>query len=133
MTVAKGKITTKKSGNGGYKSVWIYIPSKVYKNSLFPFQDNEEVIIEIEDESLKISKNDDRSKILREFGIENATLPRLLEIKAAENKDQPFLYFKDKVFSYQELNRISNRFAHGIIEIMNESGLIKPKISLLKA
>ena len=131
MKVAKGKITTKKSGNGGYKSGWIYIPSKVYKDKLFPFQEDEEVIIEIEDESLVISKNDDRSKVLREFGIENATLPKLLEIKAAENSDQTFLYFKDKVYSYHDTNRISNRFAHGIIEIINDSGLIKPKISLL--
>ena len=51
MKVAKGKITTKKSGNGGYKSAWIYIPSKVYKDELFPVQDNEEVIIEIVDGS----------------------------------------------------------------------------------
>jgi crotonobetaine/carnitine-CoA ligase len=131
LKVAKGKITTKKSGNGGYKSVWVYIPSKVSKDNLFPFQDDEEVIIEIEDESLVISKNDDRSKNLREFGVENATLPKLLEIKAAENKDQPFLYFKDRVYSYHDINRISNRFAHGIIEIINETGLIKPKISLL--
>jgi len=131
MKVAKGKITTKKSGNGGYKSGWIYIPSKVYKDNLFPFQENEEVIIEIEDESLVISKNDDRSKVLREFGAENATLPNLLEIKAAENMNQPFLYFKDKIYSYHEINIISNRFANGIIDLINDSGLIKPKISLL--
>ena len=46
MKEAKGKITTKKSGNGGYISAWIYIPSKVYKDKLFPFQDDEEIIIE---------------------------------------------------------------------------------------
>lgn len=131
MKVAKGKITTKKSGNRGYKSGWIYIPSKVYKDNLFPFQDDEEVIIEIEDQSLVISKNDDRSKILREFGAENATLPRLLEIKAAENKNQPYLYFEDKIFSFNEINRNSNRYAHGLIEIINELGLVKPKIALM--
>jgi len=54
-----GKITTRKSGNGGYKSAWIYIPSKVYKDELFPFQDSEEVIIEIEEGTLIISKNDE--------------------------------------------------------------------------
>jgi crotonobetaine/carnitine-CoA ligase len=132
LKIARGKITTKKSGNRGYKSAWVYIPSKVYKDNLFPFQDDEEVIIEIEDDSLVISRNDDRSKVLREFGIENATLPRLLEIKAAENKDKPFLYFKDQIFSYQEINSNSNRYAHGIIELINELGLVKPKISLLR-
>ena len=70
MIVAKGKITTKKSGNGGYKSAWIYIPSKVYKDELFPFRDNEEVIIEIDEGNLLISKDDGRSKVLRDFGIE---------------------------------------------------------------
>ncbi len=131
MKEAKGKITTKKSGNGGYKSAWIYIPSKVYRDILFPFQDDEEVMIEIEDESLVITKNDDRSKILREFGPDNATLPKLLEIKAVENKHRPFLYFKDEIYSYQEINRNSNRIAHGILELMNELDLKKPKISIL--
>ena len=131
MTTARGKITTKKSGNGGYKSAWIYIPSKVYKDKLFPFQDNEEVIIEIEEDSLVISKNDDLSKILREFGSNNATLPKLLEIKAVENNYQPFLYFKDEIYSYREINRNSNRIAHGILDLMNELDLKKPKISLL--
>jgi crotonobetaine/carnitine-CoA ligase len=128
---AKGKITTKKSGKGGYKSAWIYIPSKIYKDDLFPFRDNEEVIIEIEDDSLVISKNDDRSKILREFGMENATLPKLLEIKDVENKHQPFLYFKDDIYSYQEINRTSNKFAHGILKLIDDLELKKPKISLL--
>ncbi|MFW9825072.1 MAG: AMP-binding protein [Candidatus Thorarchaeota archaeon] len=131
MKIAKGKITTKKSGNGGYKSAWIYIPSKVYKNDLFPFKDNEEIIIEIGDDSLIISRNDDRSKVLREFGEENANLPKVLEIKAEENKNKPFLYYKDQVFSYQEINNASNKIAHGILQIIKENGLIKPKISLL--
>ncbi|MFW9897603.1 MAG: hypothetical protein ACFFD7_17490, partial [Candidatus Thorarchaeota archaeon] len=95
MKIAKGKITTKKSGNGGYKSAWIYIPSKIYKDNMFPFKDDEELIIEIDDESLVISRNDDRSNVLRRFGVENANLPKLLEIKANENKNKPYLYFKD--------------------------------------
>ena len=131
MTTARGKITTKKSGNGGYKSAWIYIPSKIYKDKLFPFQDNEEIVIEIEDGSLVISKNDDLSKILREFGSDNATLPKLLEIKAVENKYQPFLYFKDEIYSYQEINNNSNRLAHGILTLTEKLDLNKPKISLL--
>ncbi|MFX1326209.1 MAG: AMP-binding protein, partial [Promethearchaeota archaeon] len=131
MQVAKGRITTKKSGNGGYKSAWIYIPSKVYKNEDFPFSDNEEVIIEIEEDSLKITKNDERSRIVRNFGMENATLPRLLEIKAKGNRDQPFLFFKDTCYSYQETNEISNRYSHGIIKILSELDLKSPKIALL--
>jgi len=65
MTIAKSKITTRKSGNGGYKSVWIYIPSKISKDNSFPFQENEVVLIKIEDGSLIISKNDELSKIVR--------------------------------------------------------------------
>ncbi len=131
MTIAKGKITTKKSGNGGYKSMWIYIPSKIYKNDSFPFKENEEVLIEIEDNSIIISKNDEKSKILKDFGIENATLPKLLEIKASVNKDRPFLYFKDQVFSFLDMNRRSNQIAHGIINIINEFELKNPKIAVL--
>ena len=124
MKTAKGRITTKKSGNRGYKSAWIYIPSKVYKDGLFPFQDNEEVIIEIEDDSLVISKNNERIKILRDYGIENATIPRLLEIKASKNKNKPYLYFNDEVYSYYQINIASNRlFVHGVGESMPLAGV----------
>jgi len=131
MTIAKGKITTKKSGNGGYKSVWIYIPSKIYKNDSFPFLEDEEVLIEIEDGVIIISKNDERSKILKSFGAENATLPKLLEIKASVNKDRPFLYFKDQILSFQDMNQKSNQVAHGIMDVVNELELKKPKIAIL--
>jgi len=128
---AKSKISIKKSGNGGYKSAWIYIPSKIYKKEDFPFRDNEEVVIEIEEGSLIISKNDERSKIIRNLGRENATLPRLLEIKAKTNKNQPFLYFKDECYSYQEINNNSNKIANGILELTKNLDLKAPKISLL--
>jgi crotonobetaine/carnitine-CoA ligase len=131
MKMAKGKITTKKSGNGGYKSAWIYIPSKIYKNDDFPFADNEEIIIEIEEGSLKITKNDERSRLIRNFGMENATLPKLLEIKAKENRDQPFFYFKDETYSYQEVNEISNKHSHGILKVVDDLSLKSPKIALL--
>lgn len=131
MKIAQGKITTKKSGNGGYKSAWLYIPSKIYKNDNFPFLDNEEVIIEIEEGSLVISKNDERSRIIRNFGIEDATLPRLLEIKAKTNYDQPYLYFKDECYSFQETNNNSNKLANGILELTDQLDLKAPKISLL--
>ena len=32
MRRAKGKITRKKSGGGGYESIWIYVPSKIAKD-----------------------------------------------------------------------------------------------------
>ncbi|MHA1913620.1 MAG: AMP-binding protein [Promethearchaeota archaeon] len=129
--MGKGKLTTKKSGNGGYKSVWVYIPSKICKDDTFPFQDNEDVLIEIEEDTLVISKSDERSTIIRNFGIDNATLPKLLEIKATEKKDLPFLYFKDQVFSYQAINENANQIAHGIRKILGELQLQKPKISLI--
>ena len=131
MNEARGKITTKKSGNGGYKSAWIYIPSKIYRNDNFPFLDNEEIIIEIEDGTLKISKNDERSRIIRNFGIENATLPKLLEIKAKTNKNQPYLYFKEECFSYQEINQNANQIAHGLLELIVKLDSKAPKISVL--
>ena len=131
MIEARGKITTKKSGNGGYKSAWIYIPSKIYRNDNFPFLDNEEVVIKIEEGSLKITKNDERSRLIRNFGIENATLPKLLEIKAKTNKNQPYLYFKDECYSYQEINYKTNQVAHGLLELIAELNLKAPKISVL--
>jgi crotonobetaine/carnitine-CoA ligase len=131
MKIGKGKITTKKSGNGGYKSVWLYIPSGICKNESFPFGDNEEVLIEIEEDSLIISKSDDRSKIITNFGRENATLPKLLEIKAEKNGKKPFLYFKNKCYSYEDINQNANMVAHGILNVINELELKKPKISLL--
>ncbi len=131
MTIAKGKITIKKSGNGGYKSVWLYIPSKISKDNSFPFNENEEVLIEIEDGSLVISKNEELAKIVKNFGIDNATLPKLLEIKADKNGDKPFLYFKDQYFSYVEINRKSNQIAHGIMEFINKLDLKKPHISIM--
>jgi acyl-CoA synthetase (AMP-forming)/AMP-acid ligase II len=131
MNEARGKITTKKSGNGGYKSAWIYIPSKIYRNENFPFLDNEEIIIEIEDGSLKISKNDERSRIIRNFGLENASLPKLLDIKAKTNKNMPYLYFKEKIFTYLDMNRYSNMVANGILYLTKELDLKAPKISVL--
>ena len=111
--------------------MWIYIPSKIYKNSLFPFKEDEEVLIEIDEGSIIINKNDERFKVLKNFGLENANLPRLLEIKASVNKDRPFLYFRDQVFSFFDMNQISNQIAHGIINIVNELDLKKPKIGIL--
>ena len=45
----------------------ISIPSKISKNNSFLFQENEVVLIKIEDDSLIISKNDELSKIVKNF------------------------------------------------------------------
>ncbi|MFW9939713.1 MAG: AMP-binding protein [Candidatus Thorarchaeota archaeon] len=103
----------------------------MYKNENFPFQDNEEVIIDIDNGNLVISKNEGRSKILRDFGVENATLPNLINLKAERNKDLPFLYFKDKIYSYKDVNIISNKIANGILELIKNLGVESPKISIL--
>ena len=56
MKTGKGRISKKKSGNRGYDSYWIYIPSKISKDLDFPFKDKEEVIIELKGERLEIRK-----------------------------------------------------------------------------
>jgi len=38
---------------------------------------------------------------------------KLIEEKARIHKDRPFLYFKDDVFTYEQLDKASNQFAHG--------------------
>jgi crotonobetaine/carnitine-CoA ligase len=89
------------------------------------------VIIDIDDGNLVISKNEGRSKILRDFGVENATLPNLIKIKAERNKDKPFLYFKGRIYSYKDVNIISNKIANGILELIKILGVESPKISIL--
>ena len=132
MRRAKGKITRKKSGGGGYESIWIYVPSKIAKDSTFPFSNKEDVNIEIVDDKLVISRRDELYDIIERYGIENATIPKLLQKKAAENKDKPFLIFKEEIYSYQEVNSNSNRIAHGLLDIINKLKLRKrPKISVM--
>ncbi len=131
MKIAKGRITLRKSGNRGYNSVWIYVPSKLVKDSSFPFEEKSEVIIEIDDEKLIIRKSYELSDIIKKYGIEDATLPKLLEKKALINDNRPFLYFNDKCFSYHDLNKNTNQIAHGLISLIKNLKLKKPKISLL--
>ena len=133
MKRARGKITRKKSGGGGYESIWIYVPSKLAKDSSFPFSNKEDVNIEIIDDKLVISRRDELYDIIESYGIENATIPKLLQKKAAENKDKPFLYFKNESFSYQEINSNSNRIAHGLLKIIKKLKLRRPKISVMLA
>ncbi len=137
---AIGSISTKKSGGSEYLSYWIYIPSKIAKHDIFPFVNNDKVEIEITKEGkLLITKVDELRKIIMNYGLENATLPKVLEKKAEDNSRRPFLYFKEKVYSYNEINAFSNRIANGIVDLLENSGLRKKgkalkrevKISLL--
>ncbi|MFX0142204.1 MAG: AMP-binding protein, partial [Candidatus Hodarchaeota archaeon] len=131
MRRAKGKITKKKSAKGAYETVWIYVPSKIAKDSSFPFSIKEDVNIEIIDDKLVISKRDELFDIIENYGIKNATLPKLLQTKAVENKDKPFLFYKDESFSYEELNANSNQIAHGLLNIIKSIKLRRPKISVM--
>jgi crotonobetaine/carnitine-CoA ligase len=131
MKKGKGKITSKKSGNSRYESVWLYIPSKLVKDSSFPFIDKEEVSIEIENEKLIVSKIDELIKIIEDYGIENATINKLIIDKSIENKNKPFIYYKNQTVTYKELNEKSNQIAHGIYNLIKKLKLKRPKISLI--
>lgn len=131
MKIAKGKISEKKSGNPKYSTYWVYIPNKIVKDSSFPFRDKEEVMIELKGESLEIRKVYNLSDLTKVYDIEAATIANLIESKALVNKDKPFLYFKDKVFTYQEVNSISNQIANGLIEQIKKLKLKNPHISML--
>jgi hypothetical protein len=131
MKTAKGRISKKKSGNRGYKSCWVYIPSSISKDDYFPFKDKEEVIIELHGEKLIIHKNYELSQITKKYGIDYATLSNLVEKKAISNKDLPFIYFGDKVFSYHDTNNFSNQIANGLLKLTKELKLNIPKIALL--
>ncbi|MFX1237878.1 MAG: AMP-binding protein, partial [Promethearchaeota archaeon] len=131
MNIGKGKISKKKSGNQGYSSLWVYIPSKISKDPSFPFKDKEEVQVELKGGSLIIKKSYDLREITERFGIEDATIAKIVEDKAILNKGLPFLYFKDDVYSYQDINSISNRYANGLLKLLEKLGLNNPKIALL--
>ncbi|MFX1445267.1 MAG: AMP-binding protein [Promethearchaeota archaeon] len=131
MTTAKGKISEKKSGNRGYKSFWVYIPSSLSKNDYFPFKDKEEVLIELSGEKLVIRKNYDLYQITKKYGIDDATLSNLVEKKALMNKDLPFIYFRNKIFSYADTNEISNKIGNGLLKLTKKLKIKSPKIALL--
>jgi crotonobetaine/carnitine-CoA ligase len=42
---------------------------------------------------------------------------KLIQEKARVHKDRPFLYFKDEIVTYEQLDRESNRFAQGFREL----------------
>ena len=131
MKIGKGKISKKKSGNRGYSSIWLYIPSKIAKDSDFPFRDKEEVMIELKGEHMEIRKVYNLSDLTKPYGIEEPTIPKLVESKAAINKDKPLIYFKDDIYSYNSVNLISNRIANGLKTQVKKLKLKSPNISLL--
>ncbi|MHA1239150.1 MAG: class I adenylate-forming enzyme family protein [Promethearchaeota archaeon] len=131
MELGKSKIVIKSSGSGKYKTTWIYIPSKLANDTSFPFRDDEEILIEVLKDSMHITKNNKRSRTIREFGANSITLPKLIEKKAKENGDRTFLYFKEEKISFFDINARANQFANGILNLTRELHLKKPKISVL--
>jgi len=131
MEFGKSKIVIKPSGKGKYKTTWIYIPSKVAKDSSFPFKSDEEVLIEIKNDSILITKDNTRTRMIKESGIDNVTLPKLLKKKAVENSDQVILYFRDEKLTYKDINEKSNQMAWGIIDLVDKLNVKSPKISLM--
>lgn len=125
MTTKKGigKGTVRKSGKGKYDAFWVYIPSKIYKDDSFPFQDKERIQVEIADGKVILSNPDDFRDLILDYGTENATIPKLIEMKAKKNKSRPFLYYKDVVYSYTDLNNNSNRIAYGILNVIKDLNL----------
>jgi len=130
--MGKGKVVMKKSGGGKYESAWIYIPSKLFKDDMFPFKEKQEINLEIKNDKLIISKRDNIRDLINNDVLINATMPKLLEDKAKENGDKIFIYFKDQEISYKEINQKSNQYAHGIIKFKKKNKLKKrPKIALM--
>jgi len=131
MKIGKGKISRKKSGNPGYNTLWVYIPSKIAKDKNFPFRDKEEVLVELKGERLEIQKIYNLSDLTKVYDIEDATLPKMIESKALINRDKPFIYFHDEVYTYEDVNIISNQIANGLIKQIKKLQLKKPNISLI--
>ena len=128
---AESKVTIRKSGGRGYGSTWIYIPSKLVKDSSFPFDENDPLRIEIVDDKLLIRKKETFTDTILDFGLENATLPKLLELKAKENAKKIFIHYKDKSYSHYDVNINSNRVAHGLLKILKELSLKKCQIAVM--
>jgi len=131
MEFGKSKIVIKPSGNGKYKTTWIYVPSKVAKDSSFPFKNNEEVLIEIKNGSILIKRDNAHSRMIKAYGINNITLPKLLAKKAEENSDQIILYFRNEKLTFEDINQESNKIAWGILDLVDRLNVKNPKISLM--
>ncbi len=131
MDYGKSKIVIKPSGRGKYKTTWIYVPSKVAKDSSFPFKNDEEVFLEIKNDSILITRNNVQSRMIKESGIYNVTLPKLLRKKAVENSEQTILFYKNEKLTFKDINEKSNQIAWGILDLVDKLNIKNPKISLM--
>ncbi|MFW9827474.1 MAG: AMP-binding protein [Candidatus Thorarchaeota archaeon] len=131
MKKGQGRIISKKSGNRDYRSFWMYIPSKIAKDRSFPFRDKEEVLIELKGSKLIVQKRYNLSEIIKNYGFDDATLPNILETKAKKNKNSPLFYFHNSTYSYDEVNKNSNRIANSLVKLKKELNLNNPRIALL--
>ncbi|TXT63518.1 MAG: hypothetical protein BAJALOKI1v1_710013 [Promethearchaeota archaeon] len=133
---ADSKITIRKSGvkksvGKSYKSYWIYLPAQIVKDSAFPFDDEDQITVEIEDDHLVIKKKNPYFDKIMEFGVQNATIPKLLEIKAKKSGNKEFLFFKDDSFTYRQIHLISNKYANALLDIVNDLHLPNTHIALM--
>ncbi|MBY8985732.1 MAG: acyl--CoA ligase [Candidatus Lokiarchaeota archaeon] len=131
MKTGKGRILKRKSGNRRYDSYWIYIPSKISKGYDFPFRDKEEVLIDLRGEHLQIRKIYNLSELTKVYDVKDATIVKIIESKASLNNNKPFIFYRDRIYSYQDTNKISNQIAHALIKLNKKLKLNNPKISLI--
>ncbi|MFX1420374.1 MAG: AMP-binding protein, partial [Promethearchaeota archaeon] len=131
MKTGKGRILKRKAGNQKYDSFWIYIPSKISKDYDFPFRDKEQVLIDLIGEHLEVRKIYNLKELTKIYGIEDATIPKIIESKASLNNNKPFIYYRDKIYSYLDANRISNQIAHSLLKLNKKLQLSNPKICLM--
>ena len=121
----------KSGGKKSYESAWIYIPARIFSDNAFPFKKSDNLIIEVEKDHLLVRKKKMFEDIIKEFGLENATLPKLIEKKARDESSNPMIYYKDEIITYKEVNENSNRIAHGISSLMEKYSLQKKHVALL--
>ncbi|MHA1149989.1 MAG: AMP-binding protein [Promethearchaeota archaeon] len=133
----KGRFFVKKSGSG-YDNYWIYLPSKLVKDSSFPFKHKDRLNIELKEGKLVITKKNYLVELIESYGIENFTLPKLIEKKATENKNKIFIKYNNRNLSYMDVNQKANQIADGIIKwapklLLNKSSNVKKtsKIGLM--
>ncbi|MBD3216113.1 MAG: AMP-binding protein [Candidatus Lokiarchaeota archaeon] len=131
MKTGEGRITERTSGNRGYKSTWVYIPSDISKDESFPFNNKEKVIIELKNNKLIIHKIHDVKEITTNYGISDATLCQLIETAAEKNNEKPLLYYHDRIYSYEEVNDAANKVANGFIEFIKEREINNPNVAIL--
>ena len=50
---------------------------------------------------------------VKQYPLKNRTIGYILEDKVKEKAEEPFLYFKDDIYSYKSVNTKSNQIANG--------------------